>query len=816
MKRQRALLKIVVSTLFLAVMTMALTLGACGLSDDASSESSVEPHEHVAGEWIVDSAATCAAAGSKHIECTVCGEVLDTETIEKIPHAEVVHDAKAATCGEIGWDEYVTCENCDYTTYEEIPALGHNFENGLCTRCGRIDPDAGKDAYRTDGAYIYFGTYPQTDVTEIMSDALAEYVSEKPSNGNNNGWISYKYYINSNNETDYMWYKDVIHTDGSKYRAVYFTSYRPYWLDTSSSAGNSRQDENGYNTNKVYWFRFDEIKWRILGHDGNTATILADIILDSQNLKDVRKNNYANSDMRIWLNDMFYNTAFNDLQKALINTVTVDNGARSTNPDNNATYWNNGNNSYVSENTQDKVWLLSQQEATRAAYGFNTKPDSSDTARRKQASGYAKCQGTWVSDGDIGYWWLRSPHCSYDYRSRVVNNNGSSADYSVAINCSYGIAPALQITLNDIHEYTATDWITENEPTCTESGSHYKECAVCGDMLENEVIPALGHNFENGACTRCGAAEPAADKPAYRADGEYIYFGSYPQADVTESMATVLAEYATDLPSSGNNNGWNSYKYYADNANTTDYMWYKDVTHTDGNKYRGVYFTGYRFRYTGKSGSTDYTNQTDNGYNTNKVYWFRFDEIKWKVLSRADNTATILSELIIDSQDYNHASDNNYANSSLRAWLNDTFYNDAFSDLQKALIDTVEVDNSPKSTNPDNEPTKWSDGNNQYACANTQDKVWLLSQQEITRALYGFGTDSLVADTIRCKQASAYAKCQGIAVSDSGNSFWWLRSPAFTVGSHASSVTDGGCSNYAAYVYLCEFGIAPALQIKLS
>lgn len=40
---------------------------------------------HVAGDWIVDKDATVAEAGSQHKECTVCGTVVETETIAKLP-----------------------------------------------------------------------------------------------------------------------------------------------------------------------------------------------------------------------------------------------------------------------------------------------------------------------------------------------------------------------------------------------------------------------------------------------------------------------------------------------------------------------------------------------------------------------------------------------------------------------------------------------------------------------------------------------------------------------------------------------------------
>ena len=43
-----------------------------------------EADAHTSSEWIVDKKATTAEAGSRHKECTVCGKVLETETIAKI------------------------------------------------------------------------------------------------------------------------------------------------------------------------------------------------------------------------------------------------------------------------------------------------------------------------------------------------------------------------------------------------------------------------------------------------------------------------------------------------------------------------------------------------------------------------------------------------------------------------------------------------------------------------------------------------------------------------------------------------------------
>ena len=51
------------------------------------------------------------------------------------------------------------------------------------------------------------------------------------------------------------------------------------------------------------------------------------------------------------------------------------------------------------------------------------------------------------------------------------------------------------------------EWIVDVEPTCTEAGSKSRTCSVCGEV-ENEVLAALGHNYEieiiDPTCTQRG------------------------------------------------------------------------------------------------------------------------------------------------------------------------------------------------------------------------------------------------------------------------------------------------------------------------
>ena len=53
------------------------------------------------------------------------------------------------------------------------------------------------------------------------------------------------------------------------------------------------------------------------------------------------------------------------------------------------------------------------------------------------------------------------------------------------------------------HEHSFTSTVTE--PTCTEAGHTTYVCA-CGESYTDDFTDALGHDYENGKCTRCGSA----------------------------------------------------------------------------------------------------------------------------------------------------------------------------------------------------------------------------------------------------------------------------------------------------------------------
>ena len=73
-------------------------------------------------------APTCTEKGwDAYDTCSRCNYTTYQE-IPALNHALVHHDAQAATCTEIGWDAYDTCSRCDYTTYAELSALNHDYQ----------------------------------------------------------------------------------------------------------------------------------------------------------------------------------------------------------------------------------------------------------------------------------------------------------------------------------------------------------------------------------------------------------------------------------------------------------------------------------------------------------------------------------------------------------------------------------------------------------------------------------------------------------------------------------------------------------------
>ncbi len=116
------------------------TCGTCGTSYTETSARL----SHIPGDWEVETKATEDEEGLKVQKCTVCGETVNTEVIEKLAHTHnyEVTDQKKATCTEDGYTVY-TCRKCGDSYTVTAAASGHSYkETGVtaatCEKDGKI------------------------------------------------------------------------------------------------------------------------------------------------------------------------------------------------------------------------------------------------------------------------------------------------------------------------------------------------------------------------------------------------------------------------------------------------------------------------------------------------------------------------------------------------------------------------------------------------------------------------------------------------------------------------------------------------------
>jgi len=453
----------------------------------------------------------------------------------------------------------------------------------------------------------------------------------------------------------------------------------------------------------------EPIKWRVLSVDeNNNALIVADKNLDCKPYNETYTDvTWETSTIRSWLNgygagsnverldystDNFIDEAFTEEEQSAINTTVVINN-------DNPSYETDGGN-----NTEDKVYLLSIEEASNAEYGFDSTFNASSKTREVKNTDYAKYNGAYTSIHSSyagnGEWWLRSPGSYSNDASYVFDIGwGGNDGYSVAYG-RHGVRPALRINLS-----SSSVWIdagvTDSEGNDGDSDG----------SINNPVV-------EDGVTT-----------------WDCIYFGSY--------------------------------------------------------------------------------NQT--------ATWVK-EPIKWRVLSVDGDDAFFVADKNIDCKGYNVTHrDVTWETSTLRSWINgysadtnvegidystDNFINAAFTEEEKDAINITMVIN-------DDNPKYGTEGGN-----NTEDKVYLLSIDEVSNVEYGFNSLFKEEDKAREVKNTDYAVVEGVDYSTSdeyyGNGYWWLRSPGY----YESKIHvnyDGLIYEHGGDIVLyANYGVRPALHIDLS
>ena len=136
------------------------------------------PHSY---QETVTKTPTCEETGVKTSTCSVCGNT-KTEDVAALGHAEITYEAKAPTCTDKGWDAYVKCSRCDYSTYAEKAALGHNYDAVVTA------PDCLNGGYTTHTCSTCGKSYTDSETTALGHNYSAVVTSPDCLNG---GYTTY-------------------------------------------------------------------------------------------------------------------------------------------------------------------------------------------------------------------------------------------------------------------------------------------------------------------------------------------------------------------------------------------------------------------------------------------------------------------------------------------------------------------------------------------------------------------------------------------------------------------------------------------------
>lgn len=180
------------------------------------------------------------------------------------------------------------------------------------------------------------------------------------------------------------------------------------------------------------------------------------------------------------------------------------------------------------------------------------------------------------------------------------------------------------------------------------------------------------------------------------------------------------------------------------------------------------------------------------------------EDIEWLVLAKEENKIFVISDKALDCKLYDTSYTSvTWETCSLRAWLNNDFFNTAFDAAEKKMIMNTKVsaDKNPEyDTDPGNETT---------------DKLFLLSISEVTE-YFDDDESRKCVPTAYAKARGAYTSNRNKTVSGEETCWWWLRSPGDIQSTVAFINYDGSVYKFGSSAYRnYDDAVRPAMWITI-
>ena len=169
--------------------------------------------------------------------------------------------------------------------------------------------------------------------------------------------------------------------------------------------------------------------------------------------------------------------------------------------------------------------------------------------------------------------------------------------------------------------------------------------------------------------------------------------------------------------------------------------------------------------------------------------------LEWQVMEVLEDRVLLLCKECPEARALHSVREEvGWKDSGLRKWLNETFFNEAFTDAEKSEILSVRCET------PDSVRYKTP------GCGPTEDRVFLLSYDEAVR-LFEKSVDRQVQPTSHAAEGGAYQNAAGFC-------WWWLRAPGVQPDYGATVSIDGWVDGYGHLVSDAYVGVRPAVFIR--
>ena len=539
-------------------------------------------------------------------------------------------------------------------------------------------------------------------------------------------------------------------------------------------------------------FSNDPIKWRVLENKNKRLFLISDQILDSVPYQTERKEvTWARSTMRSWLNgydasansggdsgidystkrtDSFIGSAFTFGEQEVIAETDVKNVE-------NPTYHTSGG-----ENTQDKLFLLSIEEATNTDYGFANSYDSTDI-RKSTNTAYTEAYS------NNRWWWLRSPGKS-SYDAAVVTESGKISPEGNYVYAYHGkVRPAFNLNLNSLLFTSAAEGGKTGdgslEPVPDYTGTDWKLTIKDGD--HNSFKASISNRADNSVTVNYSGAKTGTDEyisaVIVNSAGEITYYGKIKQVSSDnddEDTLTIDLENKIDTGDSlyvFNEQCNGDYK--------TDYASELQMIPTLSNQV--VYDGGVKNLEAGcntENAATVWFGKDDNDNNASwRVIGYNGDGV-----ASENGTITLLASKNMGLS--NFGNNNQYKNSVLHYQMHTL--DNKLTTKEKAAVVKRELNG--------NSANQGEDGYD-------SDHI---SGESVDDALYW---PLSVAEAENVNEKIRLADPEHTSWR---SSTWWLRTPGSGINEEAVVDADGEIINYGRSIFMNDIGIRPAFHLNLN